>query len=228
MSLERRLETKLVAAGVAAREVEALVRLHPAHFHELHPPRQVHSIYFDTAALRSYRETLAGIGERTKVRLRWYGPFFGHVGEAGVEVKTKHAAVVGKRRFAAPSIEMRPGIGGAELAEWLRGSTVPPVDAALLADLRPTLATSYGRSYWLSHDGRCRLTIDADIAYVRLHPFGNDFRDRIADDRRVVVELKYAVEDEEVGPDLARDLRLRVSRNSKYARGIELLYAVAT
>lgn len=228
MSVELRHERKLLAEGVSAREVEALVRLHPAHFHEANPPRRINSVYYDTPGMRAYRENLAGTGERTKVRLRWYGALLGPVIDPSVEVKTKHAAVGGKRRFPGLPFEMRPGIEASELTASLDAGARAPAEAHLLAGLRPVLLTTYARSYWLSRDGRCRLTVDADIAYLRIHPFGNDLRDRREDDRRVVVELKYALEDDESARWLVGELPIRLSRSSKYARGIELLYAVVS
>jgi SPX domain protein involved in polyphosphate accumulation len=224
---ELRHERKLVAEDYSAAELAAVVRMHPAHFSEAHPPRRINSVYFDTAGLRAYRETVSGLSGRTKVRLRWYGAMLGEVPSPRGEVKVKRAAVGGKRRFDAAPFVMRDGIDGVEIEESLRSGAASPEDARLVAGLCPVIVVTYLRSYWLSRDGRCRLTIDSEIAYLRVRRYGNRFGQPFADAGRVVIELKYALEEDAGAPLVAGRFPVRVSRSSKYARGIELLYAVS-
>ena len=53
--------------------VRAWVRTHRAAFMVAYPPRRVNNIYFDSHTLSNLDDNLAGISERCKLRLRWYG-----------------------------------------------------------------------------------------------------------------------------------------------------------
>ena len=67
-----------------------MIRLHPASFRTLYPPRQVNNIYFDTRDLLGFRQNIAGQNERRKYRVRWYGEEVKAVSKPRFEIKRKH------------------------------------------------------------------------------------------------------------------------------------------
>ena len=68
-----RCEIKFVVPEQELPTVMAHVRSHSAGFREAFPPRRVNSIYFDTYGWSNVDDHLAGVAERCKLRLRWYG-----------------------------------------------------------------------------------------------------------------------------------------------------------
>ena len=82
-----RYERKFVISELLQQEIELIIRFHPAMFSEIHQPRWVNNIYFDSFGARNYRDNVEGLRNRVKVRLRWYGSFFGLVKELRLEKK---------------------------------------------------------------------------------------------------------------------------------------------
>ena len=85
---ERRYELKMTIDNCGLAEVCMWLRLHPENFSQHYPQRRVNSIYFDSPDLFSVDQNLAGISERRKLRLRWYGNT-GYVTQGNWEIKCK-------------------------------------------------------------------------------------------------------------------------------------------
>ena len=68
-----RLERKFVPEGMDLPTLERVIRSNPGMFYEVYPPQFVNNIYFDTPALDLFLESVDGISQRKKYRLRWYG-----------------------------------------------------------------------------------------------------------------------------------------------------------
>ena len=49
----------------------------------------MNNIYFDSLDKDNYQNNIDGIGDRHKVRIRWYNNFFGYVKEPKLEIKSK-------------------------------------------------------------------------------------------------------------------------------------------
>src|SRR4030042_7215656 len=88
-----RFERKFLVEELLPCQVEALVRLHPLMFHAPYPPRQINSLYLDTADMQNYYDNVSGAEERRKVRLRWYGALTGPVARPMLEIKVKDGLV---------------------------------------------------------------------------------------------------------------------------------------
>ena len=83
----------------------------------------------------------------------------------------------------------------------------------------------YYRRYWVSRDGRFRITIDSDVTYHRVARVRNGFLRPTRDGAARIVELKYAAHEDDDAIRIARAVPFRSSRNSKYATGVHRLYA---
>ena len=226
MSSDLRFERKFVVEGPDFGSIEGIVRRHPAGFGTVHPPRRINSIYFDTPSFDRYHENAAGLSRRSKVRLRWYGRFFGTAPSPRLEIKGRTATVGSKHRLAAPPIEVSRRLSGRALAARLAADGEPELRNQLLGIL-PVVATSYRRRYWLSRDRRYRLTLDTDLTYYRIHPTGIEMATSRADLDLRVLELKYGRADDFEVDRIVQHLPWRLGRNSKYARAVELLYRVS-
>ena len=96
--IERRYELKLVTPEIELATVRSWVRLHPAGFRTAFPPRRVNSIYLDTPGYRNLSENLAGMPDRQKLRLRWYGQMSDVVENPMLEMKIKEGHMGRKRQ----------------------------------------------------------------------------------------------------------------------------------
>lgn len=85
--------------------------------------------------------------------------------------------------------------------------------------LQPVLSNSFRRLYFGLPGGQVRLTIDYDLVFkgvlIPTAPFP---------DPAVILELKYPAEKEEEMESILQNLPFSVSKNSKYARGVELIF----
>ena len=197
------------------------VRAHRCGFGDAFPDRYVNNIYMDTADLQAYHENQAGIGDRDKLRLRWYG----HTWAAHacvLEVKCRSDSVGWKwsERVNRPfDLEQQTW---QEVRDAVRGGLSDLY--VFLFDQQPfvTLVNRYLRSYFVSRDGRVRLTIDREIQLFpqlgRARPSLRFAAHRVP---ALVVEVKCAVEDKPLAARVLADMPWRVSRHSKYATGIE-------
>lgn len=220
-----RYERKFYITHLALLELEHLIHHHPALFSEIFYERQVNNIYFDSVALRSYFDNLAGISQRYKARIRWYGDTFGIARTPTLEIKLKNNALGQKLRYNLPDLPIGPHLSH---FDWQRAIIAAGVPAHLRDDLlglRPVFANSYRRKYFQSADRRFRLTIDRDLKYYRVssawgvspvaHQLGSG----------LVMELKYSPEADELADRITAWFPFRVTKNSKYIHGVETLYA---
>jgi hypothetical protein len=94
-----------------------------------------------------------------------------------------------------------------------------------LHSLQVVLLNRYFRRYYASRDGQFRLTLDSELTFYRAHDaLGNRFLHRQMDSRSVIVELKYELDAEPQADRVAGFFPFRVTRNSKYAQGMERVY----
>ena len=67
--------------------------------------------------------------------------------------------------------------------------------------------------------------MDDAQAFYKIHAFNNAFLQVCKDPNNVIIELKYDEKDDPDAAQIVNRLPFRVTKSSKYARGIELLYA---
>jgi hypothetical protein len=217
-----RYERKYRSEHLDLHEVLQIVRDHPMSFRRLYPDRQVNNVYFDTPELHFLHENLTGVPERRKYRLRWYGSDLDHAAAPVLEVKRKSGEVGDK--LLAPVSACTWSVGGAQLQAGFAAvhAQLPPNSPLGAGDLRPVLLNSYLRSYYISYDGKFRLTIDRDQLFRGFN--AHQQVQRLAfEDRAIVVEVKYEAEDDGRFALVGQRIPLRLSRNSKYTIGMLLL-----
>jgi hypothetical protein len=214
-----RYERKFVAEGMTRREVEHLLRESPKLLREVHHERDVNNIYFDSLDLKHLRDTVEGAFERVKLRIRWYGACFGPVERPALEIKQKSGSLVRKQSLPLPSFTLKRGIDLKTLCLEMASSPLPvPVRQRFMSH-RPVLLNRYARKYFLSSDGRYRVTVDDSLASCPLGPRRNFFLQRTIDREHVIVEIKYDPGDEEGAERITQALPFRLTRWSKYASG---------
>lgn len=212
-----------VKFGAPARDEPALraqLRLHRAALRLHHPPRIVNSLYFDTAEFEGVLENLAGVSERSKIRLRWYGDDLGVV-DGRMERKEKRNALGRKITCDLdPPLVLR-GRSWKTIMADLCSRDLGPLNPDLTARPVPALIVRYRREYFTTADGRVRVTFDSELTSFdqsrRNEP--NLERGTIGE-APIVVEVKGAYADRDAVAAVAAGLPLRRIAYSKYANGV--------
>ena len=89
--------------------------------------------------------------------------------------------------------------------------------------LRPTLLNTYLRSYFISADGRFRLTVDRTMNFHSFNARNLPHRQAVKDDA-VILEIKYEAEDDhDYLSWISQRLPFRLGKNSKYVNGLLLV-----
>lgn len=219
-----RYEKKFLVEDYPLAAIMQSIRLHPALFRELYPPRYVNNIYLDSPLLTDYFSNLNGYASRGKVRVRWYHKLLRSVKDAVLEFKTKEGEVGRKEQFPFPTFN--PGIGLTEAAfrGLIQASGLPEAVRFRIRDLEFALLNRYKRWYFATPDERYRLTVDADLSFCKLTKFENHFNYFNHERGIHIIELKYLTADD---PDVHRitsGLPFCITRSSKYIAGVDQVY----
>jgi hypothetical protein len=223
-AVQFRRELKMVGEAEDLPAIRAWIRLHPAGFVPLHPPRRVNNAYFDTPELRSLEESRAGIAVKHKIRVRWYGSSDSGV-QAVFQIKSRfgQAGAKSEQRLPAPLDLMR--------ARW--SDVIATVRAGLGLEMRqlferqgvPLFINRYDREYHVTGDRRVRLTLDSQQAvFDQRHSSLVNTHLPAAAIRTVIVELKAGLDEERLA-EISSRLPLRIQAASKYVMAAERLLA---
>ena len=217
-----RYERKFLVDALTQHQVRALVKRHPALFYAPYPPRYVNNLYLDSREMENYYANVDGAAERRKVRVRWYGELFGSVAHPYLEVKIKEGLLGTKRSRPLAGFDLGPDFCDRYFWHCLERSDLPDAVRWELRNLKGVLLNRYYRHYYVSHDGRFRVTVDSELTFYKVDgAFSNNFVHRQVDHRATVLELKYEVDDEPGAGRVASYFPFRMTRNSKYVQGVE-------
>ncbi|WP_372798367.1 polyphosphate polymerase domain-containing protein [Pontiella sp.] len=220
---EWRYERKMLPSGVDPVWVEHRIRLHPAGFREVYPPREVNNLYLDTPGRADYHEHVQGVSVRSKTRIRWYGPLHGTIESASLELKKKHGAVGCKESYPVEAFALQH-IADDEVRGALLGALPAPATLRTAVDMRcPSLVNRYARRYYLSADGLVRLTLDTNLQFYDPRNIAHPLNHPVRDARALVVELKYDPDHAEHAAAIVNRLPFRLARCSKYVEGVRRL-----
>lgn len=183
----------------------------------------VRSVYFDDARLSCLRANLDGIGQRQKLRLRWYDAPL-PAGDAVVEIKWRNNRLTGKHRFLLHSRQPLLELSYRQIQRELE-RTLPAAFAPVIVRYsEPIVLVEYRRQHFRLRESGVRLTIDYDLAYydqTGRPAISNRFRQPVPN--LVVIEGKTSVGEEQLLRRVLTPLVPRVDRCSKYVRGCRML-----
>jgi len=216
-----RFERKYHIQEMSAEVVEHWVLRCPALFHEVFAPRFINNIYLDSPGLAAYFENLNGLADRTKLRIRWYGGLLGPVRKPVLEFKIKRGLVGTKAAYRMKPFALERGFGFEDLRPVLEDPELPEGVRVELAHVEPALINRYRRKYFLSADGRYRVTVDSGLEFYRVHRHDNRFLARSTLPDSTVMELKYSGDIAELDDRITNFFPFRVTRMSKYVSGLE-------
>ncbi len=220
-----RYERKFLVEELLPSQVEALVQQHPMMFYAPYPPRQINSLYLDTADMENYYDNVAGSEMRRKVRLRWYGHATGKIRKPMLEIKVKQGLVGKKISYRMLDFTLDECFCDRVFQDVADRSDLPQVVRDDLHTLSPVLLNCYQRGYYATRDNDFRVTVDFQQVFWKINmALGNPLIHRQKNPRDVIVELKYEIEQEPRADRAAGYFPFRVTRNSKYVEGIERVY----
>lgn len=217
---ESRYERKFVSTLKGLAEIERSLLLHRTFFREIYYQRYINNVYFDTPGWRNLSDSVEGSSNRLKTRIRWYGDLYGEIPKPALEFKSKTGLLVGKSSYRLHPTSFNPGVdlkggdhlvGDSDLTEQIRHE---------LRFLKPVLLNRYRRKYFLSADSRFRVTVDSQLMTCPIGPRTGGEHHFDEDRDRVIVELKYAVDDAADADRISQDFPFRLTRWSKYVSGL--------
>ena len=217
-----RYEVKLVAIEAYLPRLLATLRTHPMAFQVLYPDRHVNNVYFDSQDLSRLNQNYAGVGDRCKLRYRWYGDAL--TGANGhFELKYKRLKLGGKHNFPASSPVDLETMPWSEFLSILRKSVTERAWAEVHNLARPVILNRYRRSYFSNAAGTVRVTVDREQRFLNQW---NSVRPNLSFEghrpQQLVVEVKADASNYDDVERTIASLGLHVSRNSKYVTGVEL------
>jgi hypothetical protein len=220
---EWRYERKMLPPNTDPAAVEHRIRLHPAGFREVYPPREVNNLYLDTPGRADFHEHVQGVSARSKTRIRWYGPLNGTIDRATLELKIKRGGVGRKESYPIENFSLRHAADADALRPLLKAMAAPGAVRAAVELRRPSLVNRYARRYYLSADGLVRLTLDTQLHYFDPRHPDRPLNHPVRDARAVVLELKYAPDQAGLAAAIVNRLPFRLARCSKYVEGVRRL-----
>jgi hypothetical protein len=217
-----RYETKFRVTGLPLAQIRLLVRNNPGFFREIFHEREVHNIYLDSPDMAFYLQGVNGEANRQKVRIRWYEDKDGIALSPTLERKLKHGLIGTKEQYPLPDFPVNEPLAPERWLSLLQGA-VPPLLISQLAGLRSVLHNRFRRQYFLSADGGFRLTLDQQLSFRAargISPLGGVI---VKDTASAIIEMKY--DSNQPGAEkISNAFPFRVSKNSKYLTGVQLLY----
>jgi SPX domain protein involved in polyphosphate accumulation len=214
-----RYELKLQAEGLRLFQVRQWIRLHSLAFKPAYPPRQVNNIYFDTSGLDSLNDHLSGVGERRKLRFRWYGENIDHaVGQ--LEIKHKINRYGWKSTMPIQTALNLAHQNWGQIKEIIQQHT-EGIFYELISISQPVIINSYQRDYYIASDGQMRLTLDYEIAIydqqLSINP-NITFHGPLLN--LVILEIKSDTHQDVDLPSVVAEFPLRTEKHSKYVTGM--------
>tara|TARA_Y100001936_G_C16066401_1_gene667540 strand:- start:135 stop:827 length:693 start_codon:yes stop_codon:yes gene_type:complete len=221
--LDTRNEIKFIASSQEYHYLLKWVRLHPAGFYTVYPDRRVSNVYFDSHEYVAYSDNLNGATSRSKVRYRWYGPSL--TPDAGaLEIKCKRNLFVWKHIFKASKAPYSPSANWARIRQLLNSQLPLEAKKWLEENPLPVLINRYNRKYFLSQDGKVRVTIDDKLVFFdqRFKPVPN-IKYSANNPVFFVVEFKFDQKYRELASRYIQTIPIRISKSSKYCNGLSFL-----
>ena len=177
-----RYERKYFITQITGKDIDSIVKLHPAIFSEIFHERSVNNIYFDTPELNNYFDNIDGNMYRVKSRIRWYGRTFGVIEKPALELKIKNGLLGRKECYSVNTFKLDSHFNMQKIVHIIQNTNIPEVVKIGIKSSRPTLLNKYDRKYFLSADKRYRITIDTNQVFYRIGYQNNFFLNKIKND----------------------------------------------
>jgi hypothetical protein len=187
----------------------------------------INNIYFDTPGFDYFYDNVNGEFIRKKIRIRWYDETFAHQKKLTLEYKLKNGLLGDKISYKLVDIYTGEGFSFAQMRNEIKTCQLPIQATNELLTNYPTLLNRYVREYFISDDGKCRITLDRDLSFFRIHSGKNFFKTSYHLSGDLIMEMKYAPDDDPIAYTISQNFPFRITKSSKYVIGVQNLYAIA-
>ena len=223
-----RFERKFIIPERLTHSIEEVVKSNSALMRKIFCPRFINNIYFDNSMFNFFFENIDVVSERMKTRIRWYGNLKGKIKKPVLEFKQKHGLTGSKTSIDLPSFDLkdiyRPGF----LLSLFQNSNLDMRKKELMLSLTPSLINRYQRKYFLSFDQKFRVTLDNHLKYYPVSSPEQLSSCGLKDSLSMIMELKYSPIYQLESNNITQEFPFRVIKNSKYVRGIQIIYNLGT
>lgn len=217
-----RYERKFKVEGLTKSGFEAMLKTLPQHFSEIYYERFVNNIYLDTPSFKNYRENVDGDRFRKKIRIRWYGDLHGEAEDPILEFKEKNGLLGTKRSYKLKNFRLGIRALNTNLEDLFMKSNLPESVLEELKGYSSALINRYKRKYFQSQFDEYRITLDSNLSYFRVSNISNNLYAK-KDTIELIVELKYDREHDSGAAKIANLFPFRLTKMSKYVRGIDTI-----
>lgn len=221
--LAARRETKYVIEDIDVATVRSILEGNATRLVHNHPVSTVRSVYFDDYRLSACHANLSGLGNRRKLRLRWYDSLLPKE-DGYLEIKWRSNRVTGKHRLKLRSHSPLSDLTYTQWHQRLIHAAPTRFVTDLLRYSDPIVVVEYKREHFASMDGRIRTTIDYDLRfYDQTGKQSVSLACPQAKHNFMVLEGKTPVGCEHELRSMLYPLQLRPQRCSKYVYGCQML-----
>ena len=228
VSGSNRFERKFIIPERLTHSIEEVIKSNSALMRKIFYPRFINNIYFDNPGFQFYFENIDGVSERMKMRIRWYGKMNCEIKKPVLELKQKKGLTGTKSFFTIPSFNINDIYHPGFLSSLFKKSNLDLRKKNLMLSLKPTLINRYQRKYFLSFDQKFRLTIDDHLEYFPVSSPEQLSSGGLKDSLNMIMELKYSPIYQLESNNITHEFPFRVIKNSKYVRGIQIIYNLGT
>ena len=223
-----RFEKKFIIPFRLTYSIEEVLKSNSALMRKIFYPRFINNIYFDNSRFQFFFENMDGVSERMKTRIRWYGNLKGKIKKPVLEFKQKHGLTGSKTSIALPSFDLKDIYCQSFLYSLFKKSNLDMRKKDLMLSLKPTLINRYQRKYFLSFDQKFRVTLDHHLKYYPVSSPEQLSSCGLKDSLSMIMELKYSPIYQLESNNITQEFPFRVIKNSKYVRGIQIIYNLGT
>lgn len=206
-----RFERKFVVNTLDKNQLINFLKFSKLNFIKQYDDRQVNSIYFDDNLKSSFYENLDGNNNKKKIRLRWYGNQK-KISNLRLEIKNKIGNLnykkISKINILKPIYFNKKFINN-KIYDILKKKINR-------FNFSPISSVHYLRTYFISANMPVRATIDTNISYIN---FKNSY-DIQKFSKNMILEIKYPKDFDTHLRFYFKNLKLRVTKNSKYINSI--------
>ena len=181
-------------------------------FSEIFQPRQISSVYLDTANFDFARDNINGVSKRKKIRFRWYNR----------DLRNIYLEEKGKQNFQVNKVikKIHVEIDKDYIVRDLKKYFYELKNKYNSFNYRFVLKVNYLRSYWISDNKKYRATIDQNLI---INPI-NDLSFNL-NLNETILEFKFLPEYESSFRDFyyKKNFNFRAKKFSKYIQSFNLL-----
>jgi len=213
-----RYEKKFLINYLNIYQIKNIIKINNNCFKTIYKKRNVNNIYFDYPNLKCYSDSVEGIANRYKIRIRWYGDLFGLAKNPNLEIKIKKNLISTKIKLPIEEFHFNSDTKINEILDINKNAIKKYILNWKL--LSKTLINTYERDYFISFDKKFNLTLDSKQSFYNCLNFKNLLKNEVKLHNDYILEIKYDCKNSLNSSSIENSFGLRLTKNSKYVVGL--------